>query len=182
MFFTLLWPVLVQTRHVYLAVDAQNVARPNTRGGIVGTDDGSTPLVMPECASAYLAARMYGVHVHDLDDDGRITIDDVGPAAIRFGLHWLDVAPRDGALSLAELRTAWQLKASWWLQTTAWVLSFASSKYTPEQVFVDCASRATPTLITMEDYTARRRVSCMETCSKAEDVFNFLGAHFGNIV
>jgi len=48
-------------------------------------------------------------------------------------------------------------------------------------VFYDCASARHPTLITMEDYMKRRGTTCMETCGKAEDVFNFLGAHFGNI-
>jgi hypothetical protein len=162
---------LARARHVYLAVDAHNTARP--------LDDG-TP-VSPECEAAVAAARLYRVHIHDLDNNGRITIDDIGPAAIRFGLHWLDVAPRDGALSLAELQDAWSLKASWWLKTASWVTSFLTSKYTPEQVFADCASHHTPTLITMEDYMARRATTCMETCGKAEDVFNFLGAHFGDI-
>lgn len=173
----LLLTSLCRARHVYLAVDAHNVARPNTHGGV----EEPAAVIASECKAAVRAAHLYGVYVHDLDEDGRITIDDVGPAAIRFGLHWLDVAPRDGALSLDELRNAWSLKASWWLKTASWATSFLTSKYTPEQVFTDCASARHPTLITMEDYMRRRGTTCMETCGKAEDVFNFLGAHFGNI-
>jgi len=163
-------------RHVYLAVDPNKVARQH----ISGVESAAVP-VSPDCDAAVAAAHLYHVHVHDLDGDGLITIDDVGPAAIRFGLHWLDVAPRDGELSLDELKTAWSTKASIWLQTASWVTSFLTSKYSPEQVFIDCASTQRPTRISMEDYMRRRRSSCMETCGKAEDVFNFLGAHFGTI-
>jgi len=120
--------------------------------------------------------------VHDLDGDNLITIDDVGPAAILFGLHWLDVAPRDGELSLKELRDAWSHKAGWVLKAASWALTFVSEiKYVPEQVFADCASHSHPTRITMADYMRRRTTTCMETCGKAEDVFNFIGSRFGSI-
>ena len=175
-FILLLFSMTALTRHVYLAVNQNNVARQHTSGA-----ESNTVPISPECDAAVGAARLYHVHVHDLDGDGLITIDDVGPAAIRFGLHWLDVAPRDGELSLDELKTAWSAKASIWLQTASWVTSFLTSKYSPEQVFIDCASTQRPTRISMEDYMRRRRSSCMETCGKAEDVFNFLGAHFGTI-
>jgi hypothetical protein len=135
--------------------------------------------VSPECIVAVQAARQWGVHIHDRDGDGVITIDDVGPAAVQFGMLYLDYAPRDGQMSLSELKAKWSLSAPWWLKTASWTTSFFTSKFTPERVFEDCASTRTPTVITMTDYMARRHSTCMETCSKAEDVFNFIG---GNIV
>jgi hypothetical protein len=139
------------------------------------------PTIGPGCELAVQAAHTYGVHLHDRNGDGVLTLDDIAPSAINFGMHLLDDAPRDGKLTLTELKNKWNLQAPWWKKSASWATSFFTSYYTPERVFSDCASPATPTVITMADYVARRNTTCMETCGKAEDVFNFLGGTFGRM-
>lgn len=140
----------------------------------------ATPIAV-ECMGAAQAAKMYGVHVRDTDGNNLITIDDIGPAAVRFGMHWLDDAPRDGLLSLAEVRSKWTLMMSWYIKTASWATSFVTWDYSPESIFHDCAAPSTPHIIAMADYLARRHTTCMETCAKAERVLKTVGGHFGRI-
>jgi hypothetical protein len=143
----LLFTLSVSTHH-YLAIDQQKpVARPSPTTGEV--------VVTLECVPAMKAARHYHINVVDLNGDGHLDIVDIGPAAVKFGLHWLDVAPRDGQLSLKELNTAWSEKAAWWEKTASWLVSFAFSDFSPESVFTNCASAARPTVITTHGATPR---------------------------
>ena len=136
-------------------------------------------VIIPECVAAARAAHRYGVHLRDVDANGIIDINDIGQHALAFGLHWADT-DNDGTLSRAEVQALYERTVPFYARATAWALSFVTSKYTLQRVFDDCDADGDG-VITLVDYEARRHLSCMETCGKAEDVFEFLGTKFGAI-
>jgi len=138
-----------------------------------------TPIIIPECVLAAKAAHLYSVHIHDIDKNGIIDINDIGPQAIMFGMYWADVN-KDDHLSHEEVEALYTRVVPLWARVVSWTLSLFTSKYTIEKVFADCDADHDG-IISVPDYEALRFVSCMETCAKAEDVFNYLGIKFGVI-
>lgn len=126
------------------------------------------------------AAHRYQVHITDIDKNGIIDINDIGPRAIAYGMYWIDTAPRDGQLSYAEIKSLYLKEVPFGLRVAAWMLSLFTSKYTVERVFEDCDVNK-DNIITLAEYEQRRYTTCMEWCGKAEDIFDYLGIKFGAI-
>ena len=139
----------------------------------------SAPVITEECMGARRAAQRYGVHIFDINYDNIIDIKDIGPAAIEFGMHWADTNG-DGRLSHKEVAALYKRAVPAWQRLAAWTVSLFTSKYTLEKVFADCDADGNG-YITMADYETKHHSTCMETCAKAEDIFDYLGIKFGPI-
>jgi hypothetical protein len=133
--------------------------------------------VAEECMLAMHAAHRVRQPIHDINGDGIIDIEDIGPAAIEFGMHYVDVN-KDGMLSHKEVQDAFTKIAAWYVRLGSWFTSFVTSKYSPEQVFIDCDNDKDGK-ISRADWQALRYETCMEWCGKAEDVFNYIGSGYG---
>ena len=139
----------------------------------------SLPMIIPECFLAAKAAHLYSVHIHDIDKNGIIDINDIGPQAIMFGMYWADTN-KNGQLEYDEIAALYTRVVPLWARLVSWTVSLFTSKYSIERVFSDCDANGDG-VITVPDYEARRYTTCMETCGKAEDVFNYVGIKFGII-
>src|ERR1700733_7943679 len=64
------------------------------------------PNVSKECEKSVREAYALDLHVHDIDGNGVINVVDIAPVALRYGMYWIDVKPRDGSLSTSEVSVA----------------------------------------------------------------------------
>jgi len=137
------------------------------------------PVIVPECVLAAHAAHAYNVTIRDFDRNGVVDINDIGPQAIIFGMHWADTN-RDNKLDHEEVAVIFAKIVPWKVKLLGIATVLFTSKYTSERVFTDCDAN-NDGVITVEDYQEKRYTSCLETCGKAEDVFNYIGIKFGAI-
>ncbi len=146
------------------------------------------PIATPECMKSVRFAYAVGVHIHDVDSNGIIDAIDIAPAALQYGMYWADINPRDGQLSREEVQTVYDAVMSDRIKFAPLrlaakgaiaVSSLFTTKYTADTVFQDCDAN-NDGFITREDYD-NSRATCIETCGKTEDVFDYLGSKFGKI-
>lgn len=137
------------------------------------------PVIVPECVVAAHAARTYNVTIRDIDRNGVVDINDIGPQAIIFGMHWADTN-RDNKLDHDEIDALFSKILPWEVKLLSVATRLFTSKYSSERVFTDCDADK-DRVITIEDYQALRYTTCLENCGKAEDVFNYIGIKFGAI-
>lgn len=130
------------------------------------------------------------LHVHDIDNNGVINVIDIAPVALRYGMYWIDVKPRDGSLSTTEVSTAFDAimstRYNWKLLNYAVkgavaITSLYTTDYTSEKVMLDCDANHDG-FITFDEYIVLSNTTCMQTCGKTEDVFDYVGNKFGKIL
>lgn len=147
------------------------------------------PNVTKECEKSVREAYALDLHVHDIDGNGVIDVIDIAPVALRYGMYWIDVAPRDGSLSTSEVSSAYDaimdsrfhyrvLKYA--AKGAVAVSSLFTVKYTSQKVMDDCDANRDG-FITPDEYEQLSTTTCMETCDKTEDVFDFVGGKFGKM-